>query len=853
MLTGPDQGGRSSTPELVGREPEMRAIGRLLADLPGGGGVLVMRGEPGIGKSALLGFARRSARARGFATLGATGVESEAQLPMAGLHQLLQPVIGGAHGLVPAQRDALLAALGLTAGMRPEPFLVSLAAVNLLTSAAADRPLAVVVDDVQWLDPPTQAALAFIARRAEAGRFVVLSAVRTGHVNEAATGLPHLDVTGLDDGAADRLLLAQAGDLRRADRLRIRQEARGNPLALLELPALWRAPHGAIAHLHLPNLPTRLERAFSSRIADMPAPARDALLVAAVDPVDELDELAAATAGLGGGAVGRDVFDPAVAAGLVAVDDSRVAFRHPLIRSAVLQSETLSRRQAAHGAVAAVLAGSPYRRTWHRAQSIVGPDDEIADALEANAAIALGRGAVMSAIDDLERSAQLTAGSARRGHRFLLAGQHAFALGRADVVDRFVDLAARTDLSDLDRARLEWLREIFDETPGDATRVGALCDIAREATDAADRDLALDLLLGAALRCWWADTGAAARGRVVSVTNGIDDAAGDPRVVAALAVAEPVLQGGPVSARLDRADLDGVRDGDHLRLLGMAAHAVGDEVRAADILGRAEDLLRDQGRLGLLSQVLSMLVQVRVELGEWDGAAAAAAEGQRLAVETGQPIWSTGTMVCTARANALRGDWEGALRLAAEAELDASRRHLNDLLACVQLARGSAWLSAGRPADAYDALRRLFDPDDASFHQRERFAGVVPYVDAALQAGHRDDARGVVAGLEQTASATPSPLLQVHLRYARAALADGAQADELFRAARRADLSRWPWIRSQIELAHGCHLVRCGRPEEARRVLEVARATFEQLGARSWAARARAELALGVDASPGGY
>jgi hypothetical protein len=823
----------------------VNAIERALVDPDAGGTALVVLGEPGIGKSALLRRAERTARGRGFTVLTASGVESEAQLPHAGLHQLLRPMVNRAHSLVPAQRDALLAALGLVVGRRPEPFLVALATVKLLTSAAAQRRVAVVVDDVHWLDPQTQAALTFMAWRAEASGYVVISAMRTGHVNAyAASGLPRLEVHGLDDTAADHLLAAHAGDLQPADRARIRREAQGNPLALLELPSVWRTSQAPSTYLQPTNLPARLERAFSGRIAELPATTRAALLVAAVDSVSDVDEILAATGVLRRGGVGRDAFDPAVNAGLVTVDGAHVSFRHPLVRSAVLQSETVTRRRAANDAVAAVLADAPYRRTWHRAQAIVGPDNGIADELDANSTLALSRGAVMSAIRDLERSAQLTPSSARRGHRLLLAAQHAFALGWVDAVDRLLQGASGSDLSDLDRARLEWLREIFDETPGDATRVLELCEFARAATRAADRDLALNLLLGAALRCWWAETGGVARARVVSVTNEIDDAAGDPLVLASLAVAEPILQCVPVAARLSRVDVNDVTNGDHLRLLGMAAHAIGDEPQAADLLDRAEELLRAQGRLGLLSHVVSMLVQVRVELGDWDRAAAAAAEGQRLAVETGQPIWSIGTMVCTARVNALRGDWEGALRLAAKADLDASRRRLNDLLAGVQLARGTAWLSGGRPVDAYTALRGLFDPADPSFHRRERFAGIAPFADAAVMSGHRDEARRVLVDLERVASTTPSPILHAHLAYARAVVADGDEAHDLFRAARRADLGRWPWIRSQIELAHGSLLRREGRAVEARAPLLSAHAAFERLGARTWATRSLAELRM---------
>jgi MalT-like TPR region len=278
-------------------------------------------------------------------------------------------------------------------------------------------------------------------------------------------------------------------------------------------------------------------------------------------------------------------------------------------------------------------------------------------------------------------------------------------------------------------------------------------------------------------------------------------------------------------------------DADGLRLLGMAAHAVGDEVRATDLLNRAEAMLRDQGRLGLLPHVLSMQVQVRTELGEWDRAAAAADEGQRLAKETGQPHWSTGTLVCDARLNALRGRVEQGLKMAAEAELVANRQCLNDLLCCVQLARGSAWLSARRYGDAYVELRRLFDPADPSFHQRERFAGLMHLAEAGVHSDHRDDARLIVAELEDVAAVTPSPILHMHLGYARAVLADDADAEDRYLAALREDLSRWPWIRARIELAYGEWLRRQGRVDAARRLLQWAKASFEFVGGRAWAER----------------
>jgi len=240
--------------------------------------------------------------------------------------------------------------------------------------------------------------------------------------------------------------------------------------------------------------------------------------------------------------------------------------------------------------------------------------------------------------------------------------------------------------------------------------------------------------------------------------------------------------------------------------------------------------------------VLSMQVNVRTELGEWDRAAAAADEGQRLAQETGQPIWSTGTLVCDARTNALRGNVEQALRLAAEAELAANRQRLNDLLSCVQLARGSAWLSGGRYADAYAALRRLFDPADPSFHQRERFAGVTYLAEAAVHSGHREDARTVVADLERVAATTPAPILRVHLLHARAVLADDGEAEHRYLAALGEDLARWPWIKARIELGYGTWLCEHGRAADAPSPLRSAQATLELIGARAWADRVRGVL-----------
>ncbi len=835
-----------TTPSLVGRSGELGVLADLIDQSADHGSAIVVLGEPGIGKSSLLHAAAARARCAGLQVLEITGVESETRLPFAGLHQLLRPILAATDQLSLTQRRALLSAFGIEDGPPPEPFLIALAALNLLTEAASGRAVAVVADDIQWLDQATHEALAFIARRIERDPIVVIAAARVGYdMPFLMSGLRELTVVGLDDAASQAVLASHAADLDSAGQARILREALGNPLALVELPAALRTRQRFGTEIQPDFIPLtdRLERAFASRIRELPTLTRDAVLVVAVDDEDELPEIISATGVLAGRDVGVDVLDGAAGAGLLRFDEQRVRLRHPLVRSGILQAESPRRRQQANAALAAVLADQPYRRTWHRAHAIVGPDDDVADELETSHLVALRSGSVDSAIWALERSAQLTADSATRGRRLLLAAEHAFGLGRADIVDQLLAAAQRTALSNLDRARMEWLREIFnDGVPGDAVRVFEMCDVASRSALAGDNDLALNLLLGAALRCWWADAGEQARGRVVSVTEQVRAAENDARYVAALALAEPVSRARAVDELLGRVVLETVTDANALRLLGMAAHAIGDPVRSVDFLDRAETRMREQGRLALLSHVLTMQILDRLELGDWQRAAAAVEEGQRVAHQTGQPIWDTGTLVLGAITVALRGDNEKAQSIAAEAEQAAGGRGLNDLLACVQLARGFGWVTSGHYAEAYHALRRLFDPDDICHHATERFHGIAFLAEAAIHAGRVDDARRVLRALERDARTTPAATLHVHLAYARAVLADDEHAEKLFRAALGADLMRWPWAKARLELAYGSWLRRQRRVAESRMPLRSAQTTFDLIGAGWWAGQARAEL-----------
>ena len=682
-------------PSLVGRDHELSVLTDLIGRVHERGGATVVLGEPGIGKSSLLRAAAEYGRQESLQVLVTTGIEAEAQLPFAGLHQLLWPVLGAAGQLPAAQQSALSSAFGTGDGQQPEPFMIALATLNLLADLAAQRPVVLIVDDVQWLDRPSQDVLTFIARRVSADPIILIGSIRTGHdVALAEAGLPELDIRGLDDQSARAVLAAHGGDLSQANQERVLHEALGNPLALVELPKALRGSQDL--GLEMLPLTARLERAFAARVADLQPLARDAVLIAAVDYADEVPEILAGASVLAGQQVSVGSLEEAASAGLIRFDDLHVRFRHPLVRSGILQLESTARRYAANAALAEILVDDPYRRAWHRASSITGPDDAVADELESNHVIALRRGSVTGAILMLERSAQLTTDSAKRGRRLLLAAEHAFGLGRADLVDELLNRAARTSLSRLDQARMAWLREIFnDGVPGDADRVFTLSDIAHEAIAAGDSGLALNLLLAAALRCWWADTGPAARAQVAEVAHLIEGSADDPRYVAVLAVSDPVAQAREVIGLLDAMVLESVADPAALWMLGMAAHAVGDPVHAVDFLDRAESQLRQQGRLALLSQVLIMQVLDNIEIGDWDRAAASVEEGNRLARETGQPIWDTGSLSLHAMVIALRGDHEKAQAIAAEVEQVAGDRRLNDLLACVQLIRGFGLISVG--------------------------------------------------------------------------------------------------------------------------------------------------------------
>ena len=830
---------------LFGRERELRVLIDLTDHVQERGEGVVVRGDAGMGKSALLAATRSGATDRGFRVLSATGVLSEAHIPFAGLQQLLQPILSHVDELLAAQRDRVLAALGMTETKVPDVSLIALATLDLLGDAATRSPLLLLVEDAHWLDPPTCDVLAFVARRLESEPVVLLIAIREGYESSfARAGLRELRVEGLDEAAAGALLDAHAPNLTPGVRKRLLDEAQGNPLALLELPAALGADH--LGRQEVPvrlPLTSRLEKAFVARSSELPAAAQTLLLTAAVDDGGELAEVLAATAIIDQDAKPVEALESAIAAGLLVVDNTNLHFRHPLVRSAIQQAASISERQAAHAALAEVLTGQPDRRAWHRAASIIGPNEEIASELEAVADRAQRRGAIAVAVAALERAAALTEDPATRGGRLLRAGELAIDLGRRDLVVRLLREAAPIELAPLDHGRRAWIQEMSDPgLPGDPARVRSLVETADRMSAERDTDLALKFLWAAASSAFWGGRDDEPSQQVVAAAERVSIRDDDPRLLSILAYAAPIERGALVIERLSHwaPDLNG--DPGTMRLLGNAATAVGALDLSEAFITASAAGLRREGRLALLAQVLVMRAWCEIHLGRWDVAWADAEEAARLALESSQSNWAAAAQVNQAIVAGLRGDEDEAEALVAQAELVALPIGARAVLCVAELARGLTALGGGRYGGAYGHLRRMFDPTDPSYHRMESCFAIGNLAEAAAHSHRQDEARTVMQELEPLAAQTPSPWFHMAMRHARPLLADDDHAEALFRAALDANLPRWPFDRARALMAYGAWLRRQRRVAESRAPLRAARDTFDALGVAAWSERARQEL-----------
>jgi DNA-binding CsgD family transcriptional regulator len=837
-------------PSLVGREREAGLIGRRLDDVRSRGAVIVVEGPAGIGKSALLGEARRIGRERGMLVMSTAGVQSEADLPFAGLHQLLRPFLAMVGDLPAPQREAVRAAFGLGEAAMPEPFLIALGALGLLSDAAARRPIVLSVEDAHWLDRPSADALAFIARRVESDAVVLLVAIREGYESPLGeAGLPALRLDGLAGEAAGRLLDERFPDLSGPARRRVLQEAEGNPLALLELPEGLRAgPSDRDAAMpSLVPLTVRLERAFAARAQELPAATQTLLLVAAADEENSLATTLAAAEIIDGAPRAVDDLVPATRARLIEVDAQQVRFRHPLVRSAIYQTASVAQRHAAHAALGQLFADDPDRSAWHRGAAAVGPDSAVAADLEEAGRRALRRGAVTTAAGAFERAATLTRDTADRGRLLLSAAAAAGELGRGQTVLRLLRQADSLELGVQDRARWMLIEDGFREGPaGDPARVRELVETASRVATIGDADLALDLLTAAASRCYWSDLREEGRD-VVRAADSLGMAVGCNRLLFVQAFAAPIERGADVLGALDQAAPP--EDAAALYLRGMAVCLTGAFDRALPLLSASAQLLREQGRLRVLAQVVSIRAWAALEVADFAVAIPAAEEASRLSCEAQHPLWETGALVAQATIAALRGDRRRVETLTAEADRIALPLAAAGLSSLVQYARGLLELGQGRYAEAYEQLLRISTRGDPACHDLTACHTIGDLAEAAAHSGRVDLALALVRDFEPRADQTPDPwchaqmlLAHVQLTAANDGHGDGGEAQAVFDEALSRDLFAFPMVRARVELAYGEWLRRHRQRRESRAPLRAARDTFDALGMVPWAQRARQEL-----------
>jgi DNA-binding CsgD family transcriptional regulator len=843
---------------LYGREAELQVVADLVGGLAEGvGGALVVSGEAGIGKTALFAAAADAAGAAGVRVLWATGVEAEARLPFAGLHQVLRPFLPLAEQLPTRQREALLSAFGMSDAEPAGAFLIGLATLQLISDAAASAPVLVIADDAQWLDEPSCAVLAFVARRLAEEPVAVLVAVREGVASPFdAAGLPGLRLAGLPETAAAALLDAGAPGLEPPLRGRLLAAAAGNPLALVELPKALRSRPSAGRRLPGSPLPLtgRLEHAFAAQESALPDAARAVLLTAAADDEGALPEVLAAASALAGTEVTADALLPIVAAGLAEIRETGLRFRHPLVRSAIYQAASPARRRAAHTALAALLDKHPDRRAWHQAAAALGPDEQVAADLESAAFRAARRGAVSMAVDALRRAAQISVDSASRGRRLMLAADIAFSAGLPGLGHDLLGAAESQELTADERTHASWFREAYGGGWSGAAKIDSFVGLAEQMRAAGQTDAASSVLDNIALRCYWGNPGRQTRSAVIAAAERLPVAGSDPALLMVLASADPVRRGAVVNARIERIPLNHA-DPAGMHLTGIAAGTVWAWDRALPFLDVAVHGLREQGRLGLLVQTLATQAWAAAHLARPPAVLAAADEAARLAVETGQGHWVHAARLAEAVVASARGDDDAADALTRQAEAAYLAMGALPMLGLVQFARGRGAIVNQRYAEGLAHLRRILDPADPAHHPYVGTWGLADLVEAAVQGSDLDAARAYLDQLESLAATTSGPLLLAAAAYARPLVAAEADAsgnevvEQLYLAALAEGLTNWPGYRARMLLSYGGWLRRQRRAAESRVPLREARDSFDALGFGSLAERARMELRAAGESS----
>ena len=833
---------------LQGRRIECAAVDRLLeAARAEHSAVLVVRGEAGVGKSALLGYALETASE--FRVTQAAGVESEMELAYAGLHQLCAPLLDGLGRLPAPQRVALQTAFGLCSGTPPDRFFIGLAMLSLLSDMAQEKPLLCVVDDAQWLDGVSAQAIAFVARRLQAESVVLLLATRDGSEPDELTELPELVLEGLSDAHARDLLAAVIPgplDQRVADR--IVAETKGNPLALLELPRAFTAAElaGGFALPDALPLSGRIEESFRQRVERLPTETQRLLLLAAADPVGDPALLWRAAERL---ALDFEAAVPAETDGLLTLG-GRVTFRHPLVRSAVYRAASGEERQRAHGALAHATDPEidPDRRAWHRAQAARGPDEAVAAELVRSAGGAQARGGLAAAAAFLERAAALTPDPTRRSERALAAAAAKHVAGSPDAALRLLTIAETGPPDPLRHARVDLLRAQIAFAVSRGGDVPGLLVKAAKQLESLEVTLARETYLDAMSAAMVAGRLASGCGllEVAQAARAAPPPVQTPRAPdllldgLALVITEGYRSGVPTLKRALRAFRgDHVTTEEELRWLwfaGQTALELWDDEAWEALASRQVQLAREVGALPVLALALNTRIGAHMGAGEFAAAESLLLEVEAIVEATGSQL----TPYVGLALAALQGREAVVSRLTEATMREVLSRGEGVGLAVIQWSTAVLHNGLGRHAEATAAAR------PASEHPRELWFssyGSVELVEAAVRSGDRDIAARALDVISETTSASGTEFALGMEARSRALLSEGDDAERFYRDA----IERLGNTRIRVDLArahllYGEWLRRERRRVDAREQLRLAHEQFVAMGMDAFGERAAREL-----------
>lgn len=841
---------------IVGRDAELARLFRAV-DSASADPVVMLVGDVGTGKSALLDRAVRRAEAGGARVLRAEGSEAESSLAFSALHQLLRPVPAEVDGLPERQRAAMHAAFG--AGQdttrdqgAPDLMLIGVAVLSLLSALGDRHPVLVVLDDAQWFDRASLDALSFAARRLEGEPVTMLIGARGGdHLPGFDRHVPMLTLGPLDKVAADRLLDLQPKSPTGHTRARILDQAGGNPLALVELTRAATA-HDAAARLPsagpLP-LTDHLERIFAARLNGLPASTTRALLLLAA--MDSVDSAIAVSAGLS--RAEDEVWLPAEQAVLVRRTGRDVRFRHPLVRSAVYHAASSGARREAHLALAEMLRDEPDRRAWHLAAACPGPDAAVSAELERTAARARRRGGHAAAAKALQRAADLAPRREDSARLLVEAASAAVFTGDIAWVEELTAGArARTDDAALLTAAAVQAGRLAVLTVRHTVVFSRLAHTAEQLIPS-QPTAALNLLSGAAVVSFYSgeDT---QRHRIQDILRRLPEDASHagPRTWVR-AVSDPFDDRGELVSLLPQLAAEAQTRPERLTTVGIVAWLLDETPQAVRAFDEAFDRWESQGALpeGLGGAV----AWAYVERGRWEQAREACAR----ITAVGRAAGLDHAVACAATVDAtvlaFQGDAAAARARADEALALIDPLESRSVCVYARRALGAAAAAEGAYETAYDQLRMVFTADDAPVHYHASYPAVADLAAAAVRCGRREEAAPIVERSARTLAHNASPRLRALISRARGLLADPEDAEPHFRAA-LADpvLEHWPFERAQTLLDLAEWLRRRRRIAEARGPLTEALETFRRLSARPWIERTRAEsraAGLGVtDSAP---